>query len=549
VTDLLERLGLHGKRFVVYPANDWPHKNHKRLLAAMARHREALKDRGLDLVLTGSFTRRADELRREAHRLGVGDQVHFLGFVDDRRLAAIWRGCRGLVLPSLYEGFGMPVLEAMWFGKPVAASTAGSLPEVGGDAAIYFDAEDVDAIAAALERLAVDEELVARLSQAGAARASRFDPDAMVHRYLDVLDRTVTEARSPGPVVRVTGDHGATRRPPRRPFLSVVTPSFQQGEFLEETIQSVLGQSFGDFEYVVCDGGSDDGTIEVLRRHEDRVRWVSEPDRGQADAVHKGISMTSGEVIAWINSDDVYLPGAFELVAEVFRRQPELSVAYFAADYIDENGAVLEPCLTEPWNPQRLFDVCFVTQPAAFFRRELYERAGGLDRDLHYCLDYELWLRLAAYGPFLYVPIKVACSRLYPWNKTRARAVEHATEINDVLRRFGPVPATWMFHYAHVRAYACGYDRTDPEQDRRFIRELTGELLRASLRWRTPPSRAAMTIIARWLLGDRGSARAKRLLGLRASASEAVRQSGVGRAFLGARRHFSSADSGPSASS
>jgi glycosyltransferase involved in cell wall biosynthesis len=234
--------------------------------------------------------------------------------------------------------------------------------------------------------------------------------------------------------------------------VSVVTPSFNQVPFIERTLLSVLSQDWPAIEHVVFDGGSSDGTTDILRKFGDKICWVSEKDDGQADAVNRGILATSGEIIGWLNSDDVYYSGTIRAVAEYFAAHPDVDVVYGMADHIDLDDHPFESYPTEPWDFARLQWHCFICQPAAFFRRSVIERYGLLDTKLHYCMDYEFWLRLALGGArFGYLDRKLAGSRMYAENKTQADRVKVHKEINDMFReRLGRVPARWVSNYAYI---------------------------------------------------------------------------------------------------
>lgn len=236
------------------------------------------------------------------------------------------------------------------------------------------------------------------------------------------------------------------------PSVSIVTPSYQQGPYLDRTIRSVLDQRYPRLEYVVMDGGSTDESLAILRRHEGRLRWVSEKDRGQAHAVNKAIALTTGEVIGWLNSDDVYLPGAIASAARFLADHPEIDIVYGQGRNIDADDKILGPFPTEEWNPRRLEDLCFLCQPAVFFRRRIAERFGPLDESLHFCLDYEYWLRLAAGGArFAYVAEPWAGARLYPTTKTLgSRLAAHRELLDMFAARRGRVPPRWLLNYACV---------------------------------------------------------------------------------------------------
>jgi glycosyltransferase involved in cell wall biosynthesis len=208
--------------------------------------------------------------------------------------------------------------------------------------------------------------------------------------------------------------------------ISIITPSFNQGVFIERTIESVLAQR-GDFEteYLVVDAGSTDTTLSVLRRYEGRLCYVSEPDRGQCDAINKGLRMTTGEVVAWLNSDDTYEPGALAQVAAAFR--DGAAWCFGMCRIIDEDDREIRRAITrykhaqsQRYSIRRLLGRNFISQPATFFRRELLARIGGLDENLHLAMDYDLTLRFARVAPPVFVPRPLATFRWHPASKTGA---------------------------------------------------------------------------------------------------------------------------------
>lgn len=425
----------HRPPYLLYPANAWPHKNHERLLEAMVEHRRTSAAAGrtpISLVLTGSLLG-STSVEDRVIELGLIDLVHVLGHVPDLELHELYRSARGLIFPSLYEGFGLPVLEAMSFGIPVACSDTTSLPEVAAGAARMFDPTDVHDIAAAIGDLAHDASLAAELVERSHQQAATFAVDACVDALLRSLDAAAA------------GSSSAPRPAAPRPTVAVVMPSFQQASYIERSIESVRRQGDAVTELFVCDGGSDDGTVEILERLRDVLGFVSEPDGGQAAAVNKAVGKTASEVVAWLNSDDIYYKGALAAVAAVFGHHPELQWAYFACDHIGPGDEVIEPYYNRPWDPVAFCDLCFICQPGCFFRADLLERVGGLDESLHLCMDYDLWFRMADVQPPTYVPIVAAGSRLHPETKTLARRQHVFFEVIAMLaRRHGKPAQTWL---------------------------------------------------------------------------------------------------------
>lgn len=281
------------------------------------------------------------------------------------------------------------------------------------------------------------------------------------------------------------------------PTMCVVTPSYNQGKFIERTLQSVLSQQL-QLDYLVMDGGSTDETLAILQRIKDpRFRWVSEPDRGQAHAVNKGIAATEGELIAWINSDDIYYPGTLVKVQEYFANHEDVDVIYGNAFHIDVNDEKIEPYYTEPWDIERLKSVCYLSQPAVFFRRRMVQRFGPLDEELKYCMDYEYWLRLALAGAvFAYLPEPLAGSRLYEQNKTLSQRLLVHTEINQMLKRkFTKVPSRWVVNYAHVKL-----EGSHVHGGLWWVLLISWQSILASLYWNHEISTEIIAMIANWIL-------------------------------------------------
>lgn len=283
--------------------------------------------------------------------------------------------------------------------------------------------------------------------------------------------------------------------------VSVITPSYNQGEFLERTIESVLSQQVPRLEYLVVDGQSTDDTLDILKRHEGRLRWVSERDRGQAHAINKGIEATSGDIVAWLNSDDVYFEGAVAAVLRFLKEHPEVDLVYGDGYYLDRDGRTLDLYQTEPWNLARFLDACYICQPSVFFRRRMVGRHGLLDERLHYCLDYEYWLRLALGGArFAYLPRVQAGYRLYAETKTVGSRVALHREVNDMLRHtLGKVPDRWLYSFAHAVVESRGFTRQT-----RFRFAAASSLVSwyGALRWNRRVTLGHLVTTARWLGGN-----------------------------------------------
>ena len=241
------------------------------------------------------------------------------------------------------------------------------------------------------------------------------------------------------------------------PLVSIVTPSYNQAQFLEETILSVLGQDYPDIEYFVIDGGSTDGSVEIIKKYADRLAyWVSEPDRGQAHAINKGWRRAVGDVVAYLNSDDLYTPGAISIAVDALLYNPESDMVYSDAMFVDERGRPLGVRKTRPFDLRRVITTeAFMPQPTLFVRRHALDQIGLLDESLHMVMDYDLWIRLGLRSAATYLPgVCLAQMRQHATAKTTAAIERFPLERRRVLNKLysgKSVPKT----LEAVRGMAC----------------------------------------------------------------------------------------------
>ena len=205
-------------------------------------------------------------------------------------------------------------------------------------------------------------------------------------------------------------------------LVSIITPSYNQARFVETTMRSVLEQQGVDLEYIVIDGGSTDGSVDIIRRYADRLAfWMAEPDEGQTDAINKGFDRAHGDIMAYLNSDDTYEPGALAEVVRFFEEHPEVGLVYGDANFIDADGNVIGHFPAAQTDHRRLREgYVHIPQQAAFFRASLWKQVRPLDISFYFAMDYDLWVRLAALAPVVYTPRLWANFRLYGDSKTIA---------------------------------------------------------------------------------------------------------------------------------
>ncbi|MEP6977186.1 MAG: glycosyltransferase family 2 protein [Thermoleophilia bacterium] len=224
------------------------------------------------------------------------------------------------------------------------------------------------------------------------------------------------------------------------PLVSIVTPSYNQARFLEETIRSVLDQDYPELEYLVVDGGSTDGSAEIVERYTDRLAWwTSEPDRGQAAALNKAFAHAAGDVLGWISSDDTLLPGAVSRVVAELERDPGAALVYGEALFVDEEGEELFPLQPRPFDVAAMVRACdnHVVQPGSLFRRDALELAGPFDERAYYFFDFEFVLRLAERGArVVSIPDRLSTYRVHPESKSGGAPLAKARDYVRIADEF-----------------------------------------------------------------------------------------------------------------
>ncbi len=255
-------------------------------------------------------------------------------------------------------------------------------------------------------------------------------------------------------------------RVPVLPTISVITPSFNQAVFLEACLQSVQGQAYPNVEHIVVDGGSTDGTLDILKKYDSRIRWFSEPDHGQAHAINKGLALASGEVLAYLNSDDAYLPGALKAVGAYFAGHPEAMWLSGYCRNVDAGGRRVRPLIRlykNFWLRLRsyraLLVLNYIAQPATFWRRCALGADPRLDEGLHYTMDYDLWLRIGRRHRLHVLPRDLALFRLHGGSKSGSTAHRQFDEELQVACRYAGGLLAWA-HRLHRDLAVAVYSRT-----------------------------------------------------------------------------------------
>jgi glycosyltransferase involved in cell wall biosynthesis len=241
------------------------------------------------------------------------------------------------------------------------------------------------------------------------------------------------------------------------PCVSIVTPSYNQAQYLEETILSVLDQDYANLEYIVMDGGSTDGSVEIIRKYTDRLAyWTSEPDEGQSDAINRGFEKSTGQILAWLNSDDTYEPGTIQAVVDEFLAHPEARLVYGEGWYIDDEGLRIRPCsfVQSRFPSNYIYNRDPILQQAAFWTRALWDEVGPLNQSLNWVFDWDWFIRAYHKTSFHYVPKILANYRVHPQAKTRTQDIQRRMEHAWITSTYG---AWWHPNYLVQKARILAY--------------------------------------------------------------------------------------------
>lgn len=248
------------------------------------------------------------------------------------------------------------------------------------------------------------------------------------------------------------------------PKISIVTPSFNQGHFIKETIDSVLNQNYPNLEYIVMDGGSTDDTVKILKSYGNKIQWISKKDKGQTDAINKGIKKTNGEIVAYINSDDVMLPNTLHTVAEYFMKNEK--AMWVSGDYfiIDAKGNKIQSFVASYKKILRNYPYAwvlsianFIIQPSTFWRRSLTKEIGFFREDLHYVMDFEYWMRAIQKYPLHILPNHFSLFRIHGDSKGGALYAKQFAQEHEIVVEYVKNPVIRFLHKIHATLIVLSY--------------------------------------------------------------------------------------------
>ena len=243
----------------------------------------------------------------------------------------------------------------------------------------------------------------------------------------------------------------------KQPMISVIVPSYNQGRFLERTLLSIINQDCQNYEIIIMDGGSTDKSVEIIKKYAkkypDKILWKSEKDKGQTDAINKGLKLARGDILAYLNSDDTYAAGAFSTILDFFARNPDEDIVHGIGHHIDENDNYIckVPSKPEPADSCSLYYGCVICQPATYWRRKVFEKTGFFSDSLVYGMDYDYWIRISRNFKIPFIEKHLANYRLHDASKTVSCKVEMSkTDLGVIKKNYGTVSIYSLWGYAYL---------------------------------------------------------------------------------------------------
>lgn len=238
------------------------------------------------------------------------------------------------------------------------------------------------------------------------------------------------------------------------PKISLITPSYNQGQYLEDTLKSVLDQNYPNLEYIVIDGGSQDHSVDIIEKYSSQLTyWISEPDQGQTDALQKGFSKATGDILGWLCSDDILQPNTLSEVAQFFGENPDAQIVYGDSLWIDPKGNLIRPRKEHSFSRYiLLYSHNFISQPSTFWTRQVYEQVGGLDSKFDVAMDADLWLRFSEVTELHHVQKLWSCMRIYPEQKTYRLFEQREAEKKQLRERYYGSEPNWLVAYKRAIA-------------------------------------------------------------------------------------------------
>lgn len=409
--------------FFFYPAQFWKHKNHWGIVHALFHIRERYGE-NIHVVFCGGKVPQwgeFDRVMKAVQNLGLENQVHYLGYIEDKYIRALYKLALALVMPTYMGPTNIPILEAWELGCPVITSNIRGCREQAINAAVLVDPSDPEDIANGMWKIYNENKFRKRLIAKGKQKLSKWGVNDFNKTVLAAVEYckkkleagegknftllTLDEIKELKPKLFKIEDQPIKenrKRPSvqikQYPKISVITPSFNSIRYIEEAIHSVLKQDYPNVEHIIIDGGSTDGTLDILKRYP-HLRWLSKPDNGQSDAMNKGFLISTGDVIVYLNADDFFEGGAFFDAVEHLKPENGIKVVAGMCNVAKPDGSVYVPAFVPKvdfFHMMWWWNAWFPINPTGYFyMRDVQERVGGFDESDHYMMDYDFILKVS----------------------------------------------------------------------------------------------------------------------------------------------------------